>query len=106
MKFFLGALLLIIVVVCLGVVIFLCKDGMIDVKKNPKKAMIAFGVVLVGGLCSLGACGILGVFDSSTAEQREKEENRQKIQACNQLTNTYQKCSWSAWENRCVCKQR
>ena len=51
---------------------------------------------------------IVGIITSQPTEigKREKEERRQKIESCHTYTNTYQRCSWSAWENRCVCKQR
>lgn len=108
MKIFFGALLLIITLGCLGYVIFLCKDGFPDAKEDTKKALKVFGVIVVGCICGFGGNYILGTFDntSTPAEEREKEEFRQKVEACQQQTNTYYKCSWSNLENRCVCKQR
>lgn len=107
MKIVIGIILLILTIGCLiGAGAIYKKGGMPDISKEPKRALMLLGIIVLGVAFGLTANIILGTFDSSPSEEREKEETRQKIEACHQLTNTYQKCSWSALESRCVCKQR
>lgn len=64
-------------------------------------------------------CLILGVFafciwvvfltnnyDSPSSDSSSSDENTAMRTYCSSLTNTYQKCSYSIWEDRCVCKDR
>lgn len=39
--------------------------------------------------------------DKSTTSTTPK-----KYEVCEAKTNTYYKCHWSSWEDRCICKQR
>ncbi len=107
MKIFIGTILIILTIACLiGAGLIYKKGGMPDVSNEPKRALMLLGIIVLGVAFGLTASVILGAFDSSPSEEREKEKIRQEIEACNQLTNMYQKCSWSALESRCVCKQR
>ena len=56
------------------------------------------GVLLIYIVFSM----VFGCSDSSATDS----STDYKIESCSSRTNTYQKCHWSAWENRCVCKFR
>lgn len=36
----------------------------------------------------------------------EADELNKKKEQCSAITDTYNKCSYSVWEARCVCKRR
>lgn len=59
------------------------------------------GLVIIGGIIIffVQAC-------SDAANSGPTEEEARKWQNCSNRSNTYQKCSWNHWEDRCVCKLR
>ena len=52
-------------------------------------------VLLVVGACTANK-------EKSPEEIRQEQERAD----CRSRSNTYQKCSWNVWENRCTCKLR
>lgn len=107
MKIVIGIILLILTIGCLiGAGLVYKKSKMPNVSKGYKNDLMMLGLIALGIVFGISANIVLGAFDSSPSEERERERTSQKIEACNQLTNMYQKCSWSALEGRCVCKQR
>ncbi len=51
---------------------------------------------------------IFGLASCSSSDDKNDEDLKleAKRSACSARTNTYYKCDWSLWEDRCVCKQR
>ena len=89
-----GLLLFIRFVINLVLLIF----GIVTLKKGE-------GVVAIVTLITI----IIAVFIFDFANSEPSIEDKiqeQERQACRNRTDTYNKCSWSAWENMCVCKRR
>lgn len=59
-------------------------------------SIACFAFIIVVGFCSA----------NSNSDSSSDSDLDYKIDSCSSRTNTYQKCHWSAWENRCVCKFR
>lgn len=78
--------------------------------KKVRNAMENIKVFLGGGIFILSIITIiiLGIQSCSMDDKPTAEEqaNQQKWADCRSRSDTYHTCSWSHWENRCVCKQR
>ena len=49
---------------------------------------------------------IKGTIDSHNEGEALNKEISQKKAACEKMTDTYNKCTWSYSEKRCICKRR
>ena len=66
-------------------------------------AVIAIIFIFLIGACTFGT----GSSSSSKANDAEVKAMEDKWKAnCAAKTDAYHKCSYSAWEGRCVCKTR
>ena len=67
------------------------------------------GKFLIGSLIIFVITMIISMIFSSIPSDYKKQQDRKdelKRTECRTRTNTYQKCSWSVIEDRCVCKLR
>lgn len=88
-----------------GAVYGTIKEKNTNVKQNVKQKddppLIAY--IVIGGIVVFFiAIFILGASGSDTSDEQGQLERA----ACRSRSNTYQKCSWNVWENRCTCKLR
>ena len=70
----------------------------VDTGSNIAAAVIMGVIVLI-------IFGLVSCYSDGNYTDEELEEAG-KWRACSERSNTYYKCSWSHWEDRCVCKQR
>lgn len=71
-------------------------------KSDTSAGWAAAGIMIVIALIIFGL-----VSCSSDGNYTDEElEEAGKWRECSERSNTYYKCSWSHWEDRCVCKQR
>ena len=76
-----------------------------DLKKCPncgKNPTIIGVIILIIIILSISIFVITIFSDSSSSNTTTPK----KYTACENRSDTYHKCKWSGWENRCVCKQR
>ncbi len=76
-------------------------------KQKEKKEESVIVNILIGlgrALLILGA--IYLIFGVDWGSKDDDDLDKLKIEECINRSDTYHKCSWSALENRCVCKQR
>lgn len=69
------------------------------------KSGLLRAVIIVVGLWAVFS------FINTMSDQYEKEDEEtnkimDKKAACDTLTDAYHKCTYSVWEERCVCKER
>jgi len=67
--------------------------------KNTNQTGGFFGIVIL-------AIIIVLLFGGNSSSSDDEDTTPKKYTACENRSDTYHKCSWSAWEDRCVCKQR
>lgn len=68
-------------------------------KKSNAMSTIAIAVIILIIFGLISSCHNHNYTD-------EDLENAAKWNSCEKRSSTYYKCSWSFWEDRCVCKQR
>lgn len=73
-------------------------------KKNPAKEALNIFIGVMAMLLLFSSCSSSN--DSSSSTNKESAEMEIKRASCESRTNTYYKCSYSIWEDRCVCKAR
>lgn len=68
-------------------------------KNNEFKWYHWFGIILLFFMIFIG-------ISEEGEETTEEKIDRLNRESCSSQSNTFYKCSWSFWEDRCVCKQR
>lgn len=72
-------------------------------KDDKEEVAICNKAILICGIIAIIGLIIMIVF---YVPNSNKGVSKEGISACNNLSDTYKKCHWSALENRCVCKYR
>ena len=60
-------------------------------------------VIIVVGIYLIANISFCDIEDEETTQEIA---DRLEREACRTNSTAYHKCSWSFWEDRCVCKQR
>lgn len=76
------------------------KNKNFETTSNSLKSFAIITVCIVVLFLCVYAC----TYDSTDSTEYTKEEL--KSMECRNRSNTYYKCSWNVWEDRCTCKQR
>lgn len=101
---------LIIIGIVSLVLAIICFIGVYFVKElsdNPEKinkilASVGAILFLIGLIITIAS----GAFSSSSSDEDYGNWSEEASKECFNRSNTYQKCSWSVIEDRCVCKFR
>jgi hypothetical protein len=78
----------------------------LDEKKENNEKKVDNGGFVVFMVIVLVIFGIYAVVQNNSEPSDEDLENAQKWNECEERSNTYFKCGWNHWEDRCTCKAR
>lgn len=84
----------------------LVSKDIIEISEKTNERLIKIAKIVVPILAVAGL--VFAFIDGSKESPSSNTGNwtKEKGAECRSRSNTYYKCSWSSWEDRCVCKQR